>query len=630
MVKRFSVLIALTLMFFPLTAFADSPTPVHGIAMHGAPKYPADFTHFDYANPDAPKGGDLRLATIGTFDSLNSFIVKGVNAAGLGMIYQTLLTNAADEAFTEYGQIAKSIIVPEDRSSITFNLRKEAQWHDGKPLTSADVEWTFNALLEKGHPFYRTYYANVKEVKTDGPHRITFTFDDTNNRELPLIIGQMKILPKHYWTAEGHDLSETTLTPPLGSGPYKITKVKSPHSVTYERVKDWWATDLPVNKGRYNFDRIIYTYYKDPTVAIEGLFANEYDLREENIAKNWALSYNAPPVKDGRITKEEVDHQLPAGMQAFVYNTRRPIFADRTVREALSYTFDYEWSNKQFAFSAYKRSESFFSNSELASSGLPQGRELEILGKYRGKVPGSVFTTAFATPKNDGSGNNRKYLRKAQMMLEKAGYVLGADKIRTHKDTGVKLSFEILLVSPAFERWIQPMIQNLRKIGVQASIRLVDTTQYINRMNEFDFDMVVGTFGQSSSPGNEQREYWTSARANVPGARNLAGIKNPVIDELVEMVISAPDREELIIRTRALDRVLLAEHYVIPQWHINKYRLAYWNKFGKPAIAPKLATGIEDTWWVIDKDDEAAIQTAPELQIPVNMDDIQCVTTPCP
>lgn len=569
----------------------------YGVAMHGDLKYPADFTHFDYVNPDAPKGGTYTYAVVGTFDSLAGFITKGVEASGLGLIYQSLMSASADESFSKYGEVAKTITIAPDNKSVTFAIDERARWHDGKPLTPEDVKWTFHTLIEKGTPFFKAYYGDVERVEISG-NDVTFIFKTGDNRELPLILGDLPVLPKHYWTAGGREFGKTTLVPPLGSGPYKITHVDAGRSVTYERVKDWWAADLPVNKGRYNFDKIVVQYYRDATVALEALFAGEYDAREENIAKVWATGYGNDIVKSGRVVMEEIVNQNPVGMQAFMMNSRRPYFADREVRRAMQLVFDFEWSNKQFAHDAYKRTNSYFENSELASSGIPQGRELEILSAYKDQLPPELFTTPYTNPVTDGSGNNRANLRRAIKILEDAGYKLGSDGIRVHEKTGVRLSLEIIERQPEFERWVLPIIQNLKRIGVEAKFRVVDTSQYIERLTNFDFDMTVLGIPQSSSPGNEQVEFWHSSKADIPGSRNYLGVKDPVVDDLVNKIVNAKDRDDLIYHTRALDRVLLWGYYVIPQFHINIWRVAHWDKFGKPETQAPYALGITDTWWV--------------------------------
>jgi microcin C transport system substrate-binding protein len=593
MSKRAILLLAASLLLAS-PALADT-TPMHGFAIHGDVKYPADFKHLEYANPDAPKGGELRLADNGTFDNLNGYIIKGVAAPGIGLTQLTLMTETQDEAFSEYGLIAETVEMPDDRSWVAFNLRKEAKWHDGKPITADDVVWTFNTLMKDGAPFFRAYYANVKEAKAESPARVKFSFNTANNRELPLIMGQMPVLPKHYW--EGKKFTNTTLEAPLGSGPYKVKSVDPGRRIVYERVKDWWAADLPIVKGQYNFDTVTYDIYRDETVEMQALFSGQYDFRTENVAQNWFTQYDdKKPVKAGDIVKEELKHSRPAGLQGFVFNTRRKVFADPKVREALNYAFDFEWSNKQFAFGSYKRTKSYFENSELASSGLPQGRELEILEKYRGQIPDEVFTLEYTNPKTDGSGNGvRANIVKGKKMLEQAGWKIGKDGIM-EKD-GEQLKFEILSESEAVERWIGPMLGNLKKLGVEAKLRHVDITQYQNRRDDFDFDMTTGVFGQSLSPGNEQRDFWGSDKVNVKGSRNLMGVNSKAVDGLIDEVIAAPDREELIVRTHALDRVLLHGHYVIPQWYFDAFRLAYWNKFGRPAISPKYGLGVLETWW---------------------------------
>lgn len=596
--------IAAALILFPLSAKAQSDQtapPRHGIAMHGDLKYGPDFTHFDYVNPDAPKGGALRLHAIGSFDSLNPFIVKGIPAGGLGylgsdFIHESLMDQSNDEPFSMYGLLAESIELPEDRSWVAFNLRPEAKWADGKPVTAEDVVWTFNALLEKGSPFFKAYYGDVTKVEATSERRVLFTFAHNGNSELPLIISQMSVLPKHYWTAPGRDIGSTTLEAPPGSGPYKIGAVEAGRRIEYVRNENWWGKDLPINKGRYNFDRISYEYYRDGDVALEAFLAGEYDVREENTAKLWATAYDAPAVKDGRIIKEEIQHERPQGLQGFLYNVRRPVFADPQVREALAYAFDFEWSNKQFAYGAYKRTRSYFANSDLEARGLPEGRELEILEKFRGRVPDEVFTAAYNPPATDGSGNNRANMKKAADILEKAGYKLGADGVRVN-GKGVRLEFEIIDTNPAFERWVLPFVANLKKIGVKASFRVVDPAQYQNRMNEFDYDMTIGGFAQSDSPGNEQRDFWGSEKADMPGSRNYIGIKSPVVDELVEMIIQAKSREDLVAHVHALDRILQWNYYVIPQWHIAHWRLAWAKKLNHPEHLSPISPGIADTWW---------------------------------
>lgn len=591
-VHSLSLGLALLILSSPLLA-STPPQPVHGVAMHGDLKYPADFTHFDYTNPDAPKGGEVRRAAIGTFDSFNPFIIKGTEAAGIGLIYDSLTTRADDEPFSEYGLLAKSILLPEDRSWIEFELHDNARFSDGVPVRAEDVVYTFKLLREQGSPFYKAYYAGISDIQALSDTRVRFEFGETENRELPLIVGQVPILPKHYW--EGRDFSKPSLDIPIGSGPYLLDSFDAGRSVTYRRNPDYWGAKLPVNRGRHNFDLIRYDYYRDSTVALEAFKAGEYDFREENASKAWATGYTGTPFDDGRIIKKSIPHENPTGMQAFVMNTRRALFADARVREALGYAFDFEWTNKNLFYGAYSRSNSFFSNSEMAASALPDARERAILEPIRDQVPPEVFTRVYQAPSTRGDGQIRGQLRTALRLLREAGWTL--DKGTLRNADGEPMRFEILLVQKEFERIVAPFIRNLERMGIQVSIRIVDVSQYINRVRQFDFDMIVGSFPQSTSPGNEQRDYWHSATADQPGSRNLIGIKNPAVDYLVEQIIQAPDREQLVLRCRALDRVLQWNHYVIPQYHISAYRVAYWDKFAMPETAPRYALGF-DTWWV--------------------------------
>lgn len=575
---------------------SQSVPAVHAIAMHGLPKYGPDFKQFDYVNPNAPKGGTLKLARRGTFDSFNVFIDLG-NPASTGSI-ETLLTSSSDEPFTEYGLIAESLEVPEDRSWVTFNLREQARWHDGVPITADDVVWSFDTLMTKGQGFFRFYYKDVLDVEKLAERKVKFTFGETENRELPLIVGQIPILPKHYW--ETRDFSKTTLEPPLGSGPYRIKDFEPGRFIVQERVKDYWGVNIPVNVGLNNFDEIRTDFYRDDTVIRLALKSGDIDFRSENQAKAWASDYNVPAVEEGWLKKEFVEHQQPTGMQAFVMNTRRSIFQDKLVRKALDYAFDFEWTNRNLLHSQYTRTESFFSNTELAATGEPVGEELEILERFRSQLPPEVFNRTYSAPQTDGSGVPRENLRMAQKLLAEAGWVVQDLKL-VHRETGQKMSIEILIVSPAFERIILPFQKNLSRLGIDASIRLVDQTQYINRVRSFDFDMIVSGWGQSNSPGNEQRDYWSSIAADREASRNYCGINDPVIDQLIDLVIQAPTRESLVARTRALDRVLLAGHYVIPQWHIKGDRILYWDKFSRPEKPVRQGTMIGRWWFDAEK-----------------------------
>nr|VFK16380.1 MAG: microcin C transport system substrate-binding protein [Candidatus Kentron sp. LFY] len=572
---------------------ATDPACRHSLALHGQPKYAFDFKHFDYVDPHAPKGGAIRLAVQGTFDSFHEFIPKGNAASGLGLLYDPLLVASADEPFTEYGLIAECIDTPEDRSWVIFTLRPDARWHDGRPITPEDVIWTFDTLITQGHPSFRFYYASVAGVEKLDQRRVKFTFKESGNRELPLIVGQMRVLPKHYW--QGRDFSRTTLQPPLGSGPYRITSFDPGRRVIFQRIQDYWGTDLPVHRGHYNFRTIHYDYYRDATVIREALKAGDIDYRLENQAKAWALDYRIPAVRQGRLIKESIPHRRPAGMQAFVMNTRRPVFKDKKVRQAISLAMDFQWIDKNLFFSQYTRTESYFANSELAATGLPSTDELTVLSPYRDRIPHEVFTTPYRAPTTSGDGWPRENLLRAARLLEEAGWVI-RDMRRVRMDSGEPMGFEILLVSKQFERVVLPFVRNLKRLGLEVSVRLVDSSQYINRLRAFDFDMFVGIWGQSNSPGNEQRNYWSSASADSPAARNFAGIRDEVVDELIELLIKSPDRPTLVTRTRALDRVLLHGHYVIPNWHHTADRILYWDKFSRPKhTAP---TGVSlHRWW---------------------------------
>ncbi len=574
----------------------------HAIAMHGTPKYSENFKHLDYTNPKAIKGGKVIFSTTGTYDSFNPFILKGSTAAGIGKLYETLTTNSSDEAFTEYGLIAEKIEWPEDRSWVAYTIRDEAVWHDGKKITPEDVIWTFETLMEKGHPFYKYYYGDVIEAVKESNSKVRFNFKGNTNLELALIVGQLPVLPKHYW--KDRNFEETTLEIPIGSGPYKIKNFDPGRSITYELNKNYWGKDLPIKKGIDNFGTIRYEYYKDRSIEREAFKSGEIDFFSENSSKEWATSFEISAVKNKLIIKELIGHENPQGMQAFVFNTRKEIFKDKKVREALSYAFDFEWTNKNLFYDAYKRTDSFFENSELASSGLPSGGELDLLNAYMDQLPKKVFNTKFEISKTDGSGFIRQELQKATSLLKQAGWEL-IDGNLTNKNSGQNFEFEILLVSPAFERIVLPFADNLKKLGIDASIRTIDSAQYQNRLDSFDFDMVVSTFSQSLSPGNEQRNFWGSDAAKTNGSRNIIGIENTVIDLLIEKIISSKNRDELIDSTRALDRVLLWGYYVIPQWHISSYRTLYWDIFDKPEIRPKYSLGT-NTWW-IDPDKEKTI-----------------------
>ena len=578
----------------PFSAFAEC-TPGYvcskTLTMFGQAEN-KEVSHFNYVNPNAPKGGDIKYGVTGTFDSLNPFLLKGVSAAGVGLIYDTLMTSNNDDLFTRYGLLADSVKMAVDKKSIIFVLDPKAKWHDGQPITADDVVWTYNTLLEKGNPFYKAYYRDVEKAEALNKSEVKFTFKTAKNRELPFILGELTVLPKHYY--ETHKFDEVTLEPPLGSGAYKIDKVDPGRSISYKRVPDYWANHIPYNKGLNNFDEMHFDYYRDETVSVEGFKAGEYDTRQENVARIWATAYDFPALKEGKVIKAEIPHQMPTGMQAFVMNLRKEKFQDVRVRQALAYAFDFEWSNKTLFYNSYTRTRSYFSNSVYEAKGLPEGKELAILNKYRDQLPKEVFTKEYNPPVSDGSGSDRKNLIAAKDLLKAAGWEVKEGKLTNAK--GELFEMEFLLDSPTFERVIDPYIANLKRLGIEATRRTVDPAQYIKRTEEFDFDIVARASGAGTVPGNELIDMYSSTVADINGSGNLAGIKNPVVDKLVERIIKAQNEDALIAACKALDRVLQHNYYVIPHWNITKFRVIHWNKFGKPAIAPKYSLGI-GTWW---------------------------------
>jgi microcin C transport system substrate-binding protein len=577
-------------------AFSVQAAPQSAAALFGEPKYDAAFKHLDYVNPHAPKGGTFRAAVVGSFDSTNPFIIKGVSAGGVTSIYESLMVKTLDEPHTSYGLIAQSIDILPDRSAVSFVLRPEARWHDGKPITVDDVIWSFETLRDKGAPFYRTYYKSVRSVYKSGPRRVTFTFKRRNDRELPLIMGDLPILPKHYWTNGKHDFTKTTLDIPLGSGPYRIKSIETGRRVTLERVKDWWAKDLPISIGQYNFDNVVYDYYRDNGVAFQAFLSGEADFRQENVAKNWAQGYEHPRVRNGAIKRQSIQHDLPTGMQAYAYNTRRPLFKDARVREALNYAFDFEWANKQLAFNAYKRSQSYFNNCYLASTGIPEGDERALLMRYKSRLPAAIFNQPYQNPVNIGDGTIRDNLWQGLKLLHDAGWNLNNKGLLQNKE-GKNFEFEILTDNPMFDRWMLPFVRNLRKMGIVVRLRSIDDAQYQNRLNNYDFDVTIASIPQSLTPGNEQYTYWHSTQANVPGGNNLMGIQNPVVDDLVNKIIKARTETDLITAAHALDRVLLWNFYVIPQWYTDKFNIAYASWLGHPKENPPYGLPVLETWW---------------------------------
>ncbi|MGZ3409261.1 MAG: extracellular solute-binding protein [Xanthobacteraceae bacterium] len=585
------------------TAIAEEPTWRHGVSLFGALKYPAGFAHFNYVNPTAPKGGTARQIALGTFDNFNMVVagVKGSLATGIDQVFDTLMVRSLDEVSTEYGLLAEGVSYPADFSSATYRLRANARWHDGKPVTPEDVIFSFDAF-KKLSPMYAAYYRHVAKAEKTGEHDVTFTFDQAGNRELPQIVGEINILPKHWWegtdkSGNKRDIGVTSLEAPLGNGAYKIKEFTPGRNIVYERVKDYWGKDLNVNVGRDNFDELRFEYFRDTTVALEAFKADTIDWRVENSAKDWATAYDFPAVKEKRVILEEFPIRSQGIMQGYVFNLRRDKFKDARVREAFNYAMDFEDMNKAMFFGQYKRIGSYFEGTELASSGLPQGRELEILENVRDKVPPAVFTKPYTNPIGGAPENIRTNLREALRLLREAGYEVRNQKMVNTK-TGEQLSVEILVSSPAFERLALRYVPNLERLGIDARIRTVDDAQYENRLRQWDFDLVVAGWGESLSPGNEQRGYWGSQAADQSGSRNVGGIKNDAVDALIDQVIFAKNRDDLVAATRALDRVLLWNFYVVPQWTYDKVRTARWDRFSRPEKMPEYgASAFPIVWW---------------------------------
>ncbi len=598
--SAFALLAALPFLAAP--ASAQGPvTKAHGIAMHGDLRYGPDFAHFAYTDPNAPKGGEVRFGAFGTFDSFNPWILKANPIAIPGSV-ETLMVHAGDEPFSLYCLLCETIETPSDRSWVAFELRPQARFHDGSPITADDVVWTFETLKAKGHPRYRSYYASVAKAEKTGPLAVKFTFAPGENRELPLIVGELPVLSKSWWSSR--DFEKQTLEAPLGSGPYRLDGFEAGRFLAVRRVADYWGGDLAVRRGTGNFDVMRYEYFRDATVSLEAFKGGQYDIRLENSALAWATRYNSPALERGLYRLEELPTRTVSGMQGFVMNMRRPVFADPRVREALTYGFDFEWSNRTLFHGQYTRTRSYFDNSELAATGLPGPDELAILEPLRADLPPRVFTTAYEPPKTAGDGNLRENLRAATALLREAGWTIKDGKLVDA--AGRPFRFEIMLGGGQFERIALPYIENLKRLGIEASVRSVDPAQEQRREEDFDFDMTVAVFGQSESPGNEQRDYWTIRAADTPGSRNLAGVKNPAIDRLVALVIAAPDRAQLVTRVRALDRALQWSFLVVPNWHSRTARVAAWNRFGRPAVLPR--QGFDSGTWWIDAAKDAALR----------------------
>jgi microcin C transport system substrate-binding protein len=595
--------VALASLLCASPALAEEPAWRHGLAMLGEPKYPAGFAHFDYVNPSAPQGGLVRFGAQGTFDNFNLFVagIKGELENGTALVYDTLMEPAGDEVATEYGLLAEAVRHPDDFSSVTYRLRGEARWHDGRPVTPADVIFSFNTLRTNS-PAYAFYYRNVTKAEATGEREITFSFSEAGNRELPQIVGQIPVLPKHWWEAAGpdgrpRDPTQTTLETPLGSGPYRLKSFETGRTAVYERVPDYWGRDLNVNRGRNNFGELRYEYYRDAAVLLEAFKGDRLDWRTENVARNWVTGYEIPALKEGRIVKQEFERRSTGVMQAFAFNLRRPKFQDERVRRAFNLALDFEDINRTLFYGLYQRVNSYFFGTELASSGLPQGQELAILEPLRDKVPAAVFTTAYANPVNGNPEAVRNNLREAVRLMAEAGYELRGRQL-VSKATGEPLSVEFLGADASTERYVLPYKQALERIGVTSTLRIVDAAQYTNRLRSFDFDITTTVWPESLSPGNEQRDFWGSAAADRPGSRNVLGIKDPAIDALIDRVIFARDRPELVAATRALDRVLLAHNYVVPQWSPRVLRTVRWNRFGKPDRMPEYGSpAFPAIWW---------------------------------
>ena len=599
--------LSLLLISLALSSTASATiTESHGYAQFGTLKYPARFTHFDWVNPQAPKGGTLRVMAFGTFDTVNPYTFKGTSPVttanflqyGINELNEPLMVGtgqyspSGDEPASSYGLIAQSVEYSEDRSWVVFNLRPGARFHDGAPITAYDVAFSYRLLLKEGHPLYRTALQEVLRVDILNKQRIRFVFKRSGNPLLILRLGELPVLPQHYW--KDRDFKATTFEPPLGSGPYRITSVTPGRQLIFERVKDYWGKDLPVNRGKYNFDRMEVEFYRDSDVAFEAFKAGEFDVYIEHQAKNWLNGYNFPAVRRGEVIKAQIPHQIPTQTQGLFMNTRRATFADVKTREALGLMFDFEWTNRALFSDAYKRATSYYPNSEFTASGLPVGHEWLMLKPYKDQLPARLFTEPFTLPQTDGRGIPRETMRKALALLTDAGWKLNGQRLQNAQ--GQPLRFELLLVNPSLERLYQPYIENLNSIGIDARLRTVDRAQYKQRLDQFDFDMISMTLGQTLSPGLEQWQYFHSSQVNVKGSKNYAGIANPVVDHLLEQLLAARTRDEQVAAGKALDRVLLWQHYSIPNWYLNYHRLAYRNRLAF-VTTPPYTLGLS-AWWL--------------------------------
>jgi microcin C transport system substrate-binding protein len=573
------------------------PQETHGYSTFGKMKYPPDFTHFDYTNPDAPKGGTLRLGILGTFDSLNPYIVKGVAPGLILLTAATLLEEAKDRAGESYGYAAESVELAPDRSWVIFRLNPQAKFSNGDPVTADDVIWVFEALRTQGLPMYRTYYKNISKTEKLDDHTIKFTFNTISNHELPQILGQLPILSKKYYTT--HAFKETSLKPSPSSGPYEVESVSSGHSIVLKRVKNWWGAALPSQKGRYNFDKIKTDYYLENNALFEGFKSGQYDLRQEGTAKNWAIAYTFPAFQQGLVKREELKHSLSSGTAGLFFNTRRPIFADIRVRKALTLLLDFPWINKHLFYGLYKRNTSYYPNSDFEATGLPSQAEIDILTPFKDQLPPEVFSQPFTLPTPKTEDDHRALQTQAQELLKEAGYEV-KDAIMVNTKTGKPLRFEVLIYDKALEKIVLNFAESLKRVGIQLRTRNIDTTAYQLRVDNLDFDMIYTGIAQSQSLGNEQRDFFGSERANTPGTRNFSGINNPVVDHLIEQLIDSTSYKSLFNHAKALDRVLLWNYYIIPSWGSDAIRVAYWDRFSRPEILPKYY-GLETTTWWFDK-----------------------------
>lgn len=611
MYRLYLYLIALALpstMLANPPAQADTRISSHGFALYGDLKYPATFSHFDFVNPNAPKGGQLRLMGFGTFDSLNPYTLKGISPFntpgqfmyGFGELNETLLAGtgsylpSGDEPQSAYGLLAETLEYPEDMSWVIFTLRDDAFFHDGHPIDAEDVVFSYQTLIEHGHPRFQQQFLGIKQASVLNARQVRFDFKQTGRGANVLRAGELPVLPAHYW--KDKDFTKSSQTAPLLSGPYRIHNFEIGKYLTLQRVDSFWGHNHPVYRGRFNFDQVRIDYYRDQTVAFEAFKANEFDLYYDYTAKNWAKAYDFPAMARGEVKREEIPHAIPSGTQAFFFNTRRAPFDDRRVRHALALMFDFEWTNKSLFNQAYQRNSSYFPNSDFAAQGKPSQEELALLAPFKGQLPSALFSKAFSPSQTKGDGNIRTQLRNASTLLKQAGWELDDGK-RVHRETGKQLSFEILIRQAGIQRVVLPFIKNLERLGITATARLLDSAQYKSRIDQFDFDMMTFVLPQGNAPSYEQRDYFHSSNREVPGSLNYAGVAHPAVDAMLEHVLAASDRQQLVTAMRALDRVLLWQHFSVPNWHLNYHRLAYWDRFERPSKQPEFILGTEN-WWL--------------------------------